>query len=142
MWNGEDVSSSELKIESGGEIILTYRRGAVLVTGNAKGADGKPPAGATALIWPVEPRPARVSDGAFASSIDATGAFAMPSIAPGLYYAAAFPGINGVTALQTRFYRQFNDRATLFEVRENTPVTLDIQAVTAEMVNEALKKPR
>lgn len=66
----------------------------------------------------------------------------MPAIAPGLYYAAAFPGINGVTALQPGFHHQFNDRATMFEVRENTPVTLDIQAVTAEMVNEALKKPQ
>jgi beta-lactamase regulating signal transducer with metallopeptidase domain/protocatechuate 3,4-dioxygenase beta subunit len=142
MWNGQDVSSSQLKIESGGEITLTYRRGAVRVTGNATDAEGKPVAGATALIWPVAPRPARASDGAFASSIDATGAFAMPAIAPGLYYAAAFPGINGVTALQLRFYTQFNDRATMFEVHENTPVTLDIRAVTPEMVNEALKKPQ
>jgi beta-lactamase regulating signal transducer with metallopeptidase domain/protocatechuate 3,4-dioxygenase beta subunit len=142
MWDGQDVSSSHLKIESGGAITLTYRRGAVRVTGNATGADGKPVAGATALIWPVEPRPARVSDGAFASSIDATGAFAMPAIAPGLYYAAAFPGINGVTALVPRFHRQFNDRATLFEVKENMPPTLDIRAVTAEMVIEALKKPQ
>ena len=66
----------------------------------------------------------------------------MPAIPPGLYYAAAFPGINGVTALVTRFHRQFNDRATVFEIHENMPVTLDIQAVTAEMVNEALKKPQ
>jgi hypothetical protein len=66
----------------------------------------------------------------------------MPDIAPGLYYAAAFPGINGVTALQPRFHHQFNDRATMFEIHENMPLTLNIQAVTAEMVNEALKKPQ
>jgi hypothetical protein len=142
IWDGKDVSASELKIESGGELTLTYRRGAVRVTGNATGADGKPVAGATALIWPVEPLPARASGGARASAIDATGAFAMPAIPPGRYYVAAFPGINGVTALELRFHRQFNDRATMFEIRENTPVTLDIQAVTAEMVNEALKRPR
>ena len=141
MWDGQDVTS-DLKIESDGEISLTYRRGAVRVTGNATGADGKPVAGATALIWPVESRPARTAGGARASSIDATGAFAMPAIPPGLYYAAAFPGINGVTALVPRFHHQFNDRATVFEIRENMPVTLDIQAVTAEMVNEALKKPQ
>ena len=141
IWDGEDVSVSQLKIESDGEFNLTYRRGAVRVTGNAKDADGRPPAGATALIWPVEPRPARTYGGARASAIDSTGAFAMPD-PPGLYYAAAFPGINGVTALEPRFHRQFNDRATIFEIGENMPVTLDIQAVTAEMVNEVLKKPQ
>jgi hypothetical protein len=141
VWDGMDVTSSQLKIESGGEMTLTYRRGAVRVSGTATGADGKPVPGATALIWPVEFRPARASGGARASAIDATGAFAMPAIQPGLYYVAAFPGINGVTALEQRFHRQFNERATMFEVKENVPVTLDIQAVTAEMVNEALKKP-
>jgi hypothetical protein len=141
MWDGQDVTS-DLKIESNGEMSLTYRRGAVRVAGNATGADGKPVAGATALIWPAESRPARTGGGARASSIDATGAFAMPAIPPGLYYVAAFPGINGVTALVPRFHQQFNDRATILEIKENTPVTLDIQAVTAEMVNEALKKPQ
>jgi hypothetical protein len=66
----------------------------------------------------------------------------MPDLPPGLYYVAAFQGINGVTALEPRFHRQFNDRATIFEIREHMPVTLDIQALTAEMVNEALKKPQ
>ena len=142
IWAGGDVSFSELKIESDGEFALTYRRGAVRVTGNARDVDGRPPAGATALVWPVEPRPGRTYGGARASAIDSTGAFAMPDLPPGLYYAAAFPGINGVTALEPRFHRQFNDRATVFEIRENMPVTLDIQALTAEMVNEALKKPQ
>jgi hypothetical protein len=140
IWDGEDVIASQLNLQAGGEMKLTYHKGAVRVAGNAKDADGKLPTGATALIWPVEPRRISASDGARASAIDATGAFAMTAIPPGFYYAAAFPGINGVTALEPRFHRQFNDLATKFEIQPGMPLTLDIKAFTAEKVNEALKK--
>jgi hypothetical protein len=139
-WGTVDVTLTALDIQSGGELELILRKGAVRFSGMAKDADGKVPAGATALIWSVEPHPSHPGGGTRASSVDSEGAFGMPAIPPGVYYVAVFPGVNGVTVLQPRFHERFNAVAAKIEIHENMPLTFDLVSFTTEQVQKALKE--
>jgi beta-lactamase regulating signal transducer with metallopeptidase domain/cytochrome c5 len=139
-WDGSDITEKELNIEGSGTLEIVFRKGAVRITGTVKNDKVEAPGGAMVVLWPEQPMPAFAYTGARMATSDNKNAFSMPALRPGIYYGIALEDTGSNLAQIRGLLVQFSAQATKVEIKENTPVTVTVNAIPGYKVREAMGK--
>jgi len=139
--NGREAPDGRINLTSGADTLkLIVATDTGQVSGSLRSANGGPAAGAAVVI--AAAGPSLRQDRIQSALTDANGNFTLTGIPPGGYQVFAFEQID-INSMAAPEYRQpFESMAASITVHANGHETVDVKVISADQVDEALKKLR
>lgn len=140
--NGGDVTHSDLDFSRGAggtlEIVLSKKAGDV--NGSIVTEKNESTAGYMVSLWTRDPDAGQLNNGIRTATTDQSGSFKFPSLAPGIYYAAAWEEIDGGLAQARDFVNLETSDAVKLEVGEGSHISAQIHIVPVAKIKAAEEK--
>jgi protocatechuate 3,4-dioxygenase beta subunit len=141
-FNGTDVTRSPIDVSAGGggtlEIVLAKNPPGV--TGSVQNEKNEPVPQVMVSLWTQDPDNSSVQGGVRTLTTNASGAFNVGALRPGIYYAAAFEEIESSLAQAREFLLLLGGDATKVELKEGDAPTLQLKMIPEKKVKATEEK--
>lgn len=141
-FGGEDITNSEHRFTSGGNLDVTISNRAAEVSGTVRDREGKALPNLLVSAWRAGPLPAGTFFRTYGGRSDANGAFRIQSLPPGDYRLVAWEEIPQLADRVPEFRSQFDGAAKAVHLTEGASETVEPALIRKAAVDEALAKLR